>query len=68
MRYFIMKLIVILFGIVIFTNNCTSYVAKYPMNPQGGFIVKKDYGDETLLYCTPQKDPERAYCYVVKEK
>lgn len=62
------KLMIVLLGIIIFTSQCTSYVAKYPMNPQGGFIVKKDSGDETLLYCTPQKDSERAYCYVVKEK
>jgi hypothetical protein len=55
----------LLIGILI---NCTSYETKYPMNPQGGFIVKKDLGDDTLLFCTPPKDAERAYCYEVKEK
>lgn len=48
--------------------NCTSYVQKFPSNPQGGFIIKKDIGDETLMYCVPHKDTEKAYCYEVKEK
>jgi hypothetical protein len=55
----------ILIGILI---NCTSYETKNPMTAQGGFIVKKDFGDETLLFCNPPKDAERAYCYEVKEK
>jgi len=59
---------ILFLSITLFIVSCTSYSQKFPQNPQGGFIVKKDLGDEVLMYCLPHKDTERAYCYEVKEK
>jgi hypothetical protein len=59
---------ILFLSLTLFIVNCTSYTQKFPQNPQGGFIVKKDISDEVLMYCLPHKDTERAYCYEVKEK